>query len=792
VKSLDRKLLRDTRLAAGRLLAIAGILAVGVACYIEMQSAYDNLTAARDRFYAECRMADFSIELKKLPVAELAGLRQIAEIAELQPRIGFFATVDIEHQPQLLNAQVLSLPDRRTRVLNDIRLRRGSYFTPHRDNEVIVIDSFARQHALRPGDTIHLILNHTRQELFIVGTAISSEFVYLVGPGSVVPDPEHFGVFYLKQSFAEEVFDFSGAANQVLGRLTPEARGRADDVLRRAEVRLQPYGVVATTPLRDQPSNRYLSEEINGLATFTTVLPAIFLTVAAMVLNILMTRWTEQQRTLVGTLKATGYSDVQVAGHFLKFGLLVGLAGGAAGSALGYGLAHWITGVYGQFYEFPALENRFYPGTTLLAVGASVACSVLGSLHGAHQVLRLSPAEAMRPRPPLRGGAIFLERFGWLWRRLSFGWRMVLRDVSRQRVRTLAGMFAAAMGTCILVTGLTLNLALRHLIDFQFRLVQRSDMDLAFKDERGLEALDEARRWPGVDWAEPLLDVSCTLVNGPYSHRGSVQGLLPQARLTMPRDAHGRRVPIPSTGLAMTNMLADKLHVAPGDWIEIHPTQGARRVQRTQVVHIVDGYIGLAVYADWHYLNRLVDEAAALNGVQLAVDPRPQSMQALHRHLKQLSGVQAVRSRQDTIRNLNDTILKVQSIFIGILIAFAGILFFGSVLNTSLINLAERQTEVATFRVLGYGPWEVGGLFLRESMVVNVLGLLLGCPLGFYLSRLMAAIYNTELVRIPVLLSPAVYVTTLILGALFALLAHAVVQRSIHRFDWLAALKVKE
>jgi putative ABC transport system permease protein len=421
-----------------------------------------------------------------------------------------------------------------------------------------------------------------------------------------------------------------------------------------------------------------------------------------------------------------------------------------------------------------------------------VACSVLGSLHGARQVLRLSPAEAMRPRPPLQGGAIFLERLHWLWRRLSFGWRMVLRDVTRQRVRTLAGMFAAAMGTCILVTGLNLNLALRHLIEFQFELVQRSDMDLVFKDERGRDALDEARRWPGVDWAEPLLEVPCTFVNGPYAHRGAVQGLRPDARLTIPRDTQGRRVRIPSSGLAMTNMLAEKLHVGPGDWIEIRPTQGARRVQHVQVVHIIDGYIGLAVYADWHFLNRLVDEASALNGVQLALDQRPENLQALHRHLKQLSGVQAITARQDTIRNLNDTILKVQSIFIGILIAFAGIIFFGSVLNSSLINLAERQTEVATFRVLGYGPWEVGGLFLRESMVVNVLGMLLGCPLGFYLSRLMAAIYNTELVRIPIRFSPGVYVTTVILGAMFALLAHAVVQRSIHRLDWLAALKVKE
>ena len=238
---------------------------------------------------------------------------------------------------------------------------RGSYFTDRRRNEVLVNDTFARKQGLHPGQWIHLLVNNRREELFIVGTAISSEFVYLVGPGSLTPDPEHFGVFYLKQSYAEEVFDMDGASNQIVGLLAPAWRDRPDEILRRAEYLLSDYGVFSTTPRKDQPSNRFLSDEIRGLGVFAQVMPIIFLAVAAMVLNVLMTRLIDQQRSIVGTFKALGYSNAQVFWHFMKFGGLVGLCGGLVGLPMGYGMAKFITSIYRTFFEFPHLESVVYP-----------------------------------------------------------------------------------------------------------------------------------------------------------------------------------------------------------------------------------------------------------------------------------------------------------------------------------------------------------------------------------------------------------------------------------------------
>ncbi len=790
MNTLDRKLVRELRASWGMLLAIGSIIAVGVACFVAMGSSYGNLRVAKRDYYDQCRMPDFWIDLKTAPLPELYALAEFPGVVGVRPRIRFGAPVLLEGAKKPINAIVLSMPDRREPVLADVVLRRGGYFTDRRENEVILNDAFARHHHLGPGDWIHLVLNHRRQELFIVGTAISSEFTYLLGPGAIVPDPENFGVFYVKQTYAESVFDFDGAANEVLGRLAPAGDGA--HVLQHAERVLAPYGVLATTPRTEQVSHQYLSVEIEGLRIFAWFMPAIFLAVAALVLNVLLSRLADQQRTVIGTLKALGYSNAQVFLHFLKFGVTVGLLGGLAGCVLGYWMAHGMTGIFQEFYEFPELISHFFPGLHATGLAISVACAVVGSLRGTRAVLRLQPAAAMRPKPPKQGGAVLLEHLGRLWTRLSSGWRMVLRSTLRNHTRTATGVFAAAMGAAILVSGFMMSKAMIYLVDFQFRWVQRSDMELVLRDEHDAAALDEARRLPAVDRAEPVLNVAGTFFHGHREKKSGITGLVHDARMTVPRDRQARPIRIPAAGLAMSRTLADELGVRLGEHVVFRETKGHRREHHLPVVEIADDYMGTAVYAEIRYLSRLIGEELALTGVQLAVDPRPGQVDALYEALRELPALQGVHSRHDLIANIEKTIIEHMAVSIGFLVLFAGVVYFGSILNASLVNLAERQRELATLRVLGYGPWHIGSLMLRESLMVTVAGTLLGMPLGYLLTVLMARAYESELFRLPVVDGPEVYLGTLVLGILFALLAHLFVQRSIHRTDWLEALQAKE
>ncbi|REK19138.1 MAG: ABC transporter permease [Planctomycetota bacterium] len=791
VSALDRKLLREVRATGAMLIAITSIIAVGVMCFVYMRSAYYNLSLAKFRYYNQCRMADFWIEVKKAPLVDVDRLIDVPGVTAIRPRIQFFATVDLERVIAPLNGLVLSLPDLRKPIINDIVMQSGGYFTDRRANEVIVNSAFARKHGIRPGHTIHLLLNNRRQELHVVGTAISSEFVYLVSPGSLAPDPEHFGVFYIKRTYAEEVFDFEGATNQIVGLLDPAHKETPGEVLRRMEVMLEPYGVATSYGLRTQTSNQFLSDEIQGLGVFSTIMPAIFLAVAALVLNVLMIRLIDQQRTIIGTLKALGYYDSQIFLHYTKFAMAVGLFASLIGLGLGYAMSHFVLSIYKMFYEFPSLENHIFPGTYLGGVAVAVLCALIGSLQAARLGLSLKPAEAMRPKPPPQGGEIWLEHFSGFWSRLSFGWRLVLRNVFRHKLRTSVGIFATSLGAGLLTCGFILTSAIAFLINFQFELVTRSDVDLHFKDEQGRPALLEAANLPGVSLAEPQFDVSCTFVNGPHRRRGAISGLLPHSQLTTPRDVDGERVRIPSVGLAMSSKLAEILHLRPGDHVTVLPTQGRREELHVPVTALSDSYIGMAVYADIDYLSHLMGEEFAVTGVQLAVDGGELQRNSLYREIKQLPGVQSVNVRADVIRNM-EFIVETQRIFIVFVVLFAGVIFFSSLLNSSLVGLAERRREVATFRVLGYNEWQVGGLFLRESLVVNSLGTLLGLPLGYALAWVLARVYDTEMFRFPLVAPTWVWYAAVGMAIVFALTAHAVVQRAINRLDWLDASKTKE
>ena len=789
---LDRKLKRDLVGARATLVAVLLVIVVGIACFVGMATSYGNLTRSQREYYAQCRMADFWVDLKKVPLAETARVAELPGVAEIQTRIVFEASIDLEDVYKPLNGLVISLPDDRQAVLNDIVMQRGGYFTDERLEQVIVLDTFAEARNIHPGQVIHILLNNRRQELFVVGTALGSEFVYQMNPGSLAPAPADYGVFYIKQTFAEEVLDFDGACNQIVGLLTPAARDRPQRVLDEIERRLDEFGVFASTPLKDQPSNRFLSDEINGLEVSAAIMPLEFLGVAALILNILMSRLAEQQRVTVGTLKALGYSNRALMWHYLKFGTVIGVIGGAVGIGLGHLLAEGMTTLYGEFYKFPRLENQVAPAVMIAALLISIVFSMLGTLHGVRVIVRLSPAEAMRARPPATAGAIVLERWRRLWTGLGFRWQMVARSVWRHKWRTAVGMLAAALGSAILLMAFYFTDSMFELVDFQFDKVLRSDIDLVFKDDLDAGALLEAQRLPGVDYAEPLFTVPCKFTHGHRTKRGAVIGVRPGASLTIPRDTAGRRIDIPGSGLVMSRKLAEILHLSRGESITITPVKGLKEPIRAPVTRITDSYIGMSTYADYDHLNHLVNETRAISTIQLSVRPGLAHRLALYRQLKSLPTIEAVADVRRMRTDLIDLLLRSMKIAMTAMVIFAGAIFFGSILTTSLVALSERQREVATLLVMGYEKRQVGGIFLRESLLVNGIGALLGLPLGFALIVLMLEAYDTELYRMPLIGSPQSYGLALVFSLVFVLVAHLFVQRTINRLLWQEALNVSE
>jgi putative ABC transport system permease protein len=252
-------------------------------------------------------------------------------------------------------------------------------------------------------------------------------------------------------------------------------------------------------------------------------------------------------------------------------------------------------------------------------------------------------------------------------------------------------------------------------------------------------------------------------------------------------------VPVPAAGLLLERQLATILHVRPGDVLSIEPIEGRRTPRRARVAALLDSTLGLAAYAEIGYLSRLVDEEFAVNGVQLVVDRRPSSRSAFYAELKRLPSLEAVHDREGQYASLLASIVDAIRGFTVFLIIAAGLILFGSTVNTALVGVAERRREIATLLVLGYTPAAVGRLFLREGLLIHLAGTLLGLPGGYFLFRgIIARLQDTELFRLPAPDPIPAWTGALLLSLTFGLASHAVVQRSINRIDWLDALNVRE
>ena len=240
-----------------------------------------------------------------------------------------------------------------------------------------------------------MILNGTRRDLRVVGTALSPEFVFAIAPGGAMPEPDGFAVIWMLEDAVAASYQMEAAFDDVVIDLMPGAD--ESGVLDGVDRILEPYGGLGAVGRSLQQSNYFLSQELQGLEQMADVVPVIFLAVAAFLLNVVLSRLIHLQRGQIAALKALGYADRQIGFHYLKLVSVVVVIGAVAGIALGVWLGGAMTQLYTKFFQFPVLEYRLDAGVALTGVVVSLVAAVAGGLFAVRSVVRLPPAEAMRP-----------------------------------------------------------------------------------------------------------------------------------------------------------------------------------------------------------------------------------------------------------------------------------------------------------------------------------------------------------------------------------------------------------
>ena len=786
--ALSLKLLRDLRHLWAQVAAVALVVACGVALFVTLRSMHEYLLTTQARYYDEYRFADLFATIKRAPEAVGRQAAGLPGVAAAETRIVFDVLLDVPGLAEPPTGRLVSVPEAGQPRLNALHLRRGRWIDPDRRDEVLVSEAFARANHLEIGDTVGAVLRGQWRRLRIVGIALSPEYIYEIrGAGEVFPDNRRFGVLWMGRKALASAFDLDGAFNDLVLELTPGAS--EPEVIARLDRLLARHGSLGSYGREDQISHVFVSSEITETRITSVVIPAIFLGVTAFLVHIVLSRLVGTQRDQIAVLKAFGYRNRAVGLHYLKLALVPVLAGSALGIGAGLWLAVQLAGVYARFYQFPVLRYEPEPAIAGLALLIGGGAAVLGALDAVRRAVSLPPAEAMRPEAPARFRSGLMEHPGFE-RLVPVAGRMVIRGLERRPGKAFLSTLGIALAVGIVVAGMYTFDAVDVIKEIQFELVQREDVTVSFQALRPAAARHELSRLPGVLRVETFRAVPVRLRSGHRAERTAILGLPQDAELhqMVGRDRVPR--PLPAEGLLLTAWLAERLGVRPGDTLTAEILEGERPLRTVAVGGIVDELVGASAYMDLRSLDRLAGDAGTISGAWLAIDANRSA--ELYSRLERLPGVAAVGVREAALSGFEKTIAESFRISIVTIIGFACVISFGVIYNGARIALSERGRELASLRILGFSRREVATMLLGEQALLTAAAIPLGLGLGYAMCALITLRSQSELFRIPLVLTAETYLFALAVVVAAAFLSGLAVRRRLDRLDLVAVLKTRE
>ena len=786
--TLDRKLIRDVIHLRGQVVAITLVVACGVAAFVAMRSTYNSLLSSQQTYYENYRFADVFVQLKRAPDSIATNVINISGISKAEFRVVADVTLDVPGLEEPATGKIISIPEHRVAMLNDLYLTEGRYVEPGRTDEVLVSGAFATANNLKPGSKISAVINGRWQSLYIVGVALSPEYVYEIRSGQIFPDSRRSGVLWMSREALGPAFNMKGAFNDVALTLAPGAVEA--DVIQRVDEVLAAYGGLGAYNRADQVSNHFLANEIAELQVTGTFIPGIFLAVTAFLIHLVLSRLVATQRQEIAVLKAFGYGNYAIGLHYWKLASLIILGGVALGIGVGWYFGFQITELYMQFFRFPVLHYQPEPRVFIIAVLISLTSASIGALAAVRRAVGLPPAEAMRPEPPAQFRPGVIERMGF-HKVVPASMRIILRNLERRPMKAMFSIFGIALAVALLVVGFFLYFdTIERIIDVQFNQVQREDVTVAFNEPRSSGVKYDLAHLPGVISVEPYRAVPARIRFQHRSRRTALLGLEPEGDLRRIVSKDSQSVRLPQEGLVLTTKLAEILEVKVGESVTVEVLEGARPVRHVVVTNTVDELTGLSAYMDRHALNRLLQEGATSSGAFMMVDS-PQ-IPALYSHLKQTPAITAVSIPSVALASFNDTIARTINVSTAFLIGFAVIIAFGMVYNGARIALSERGHELASLRVLGFTRGEIGFMLLGEQAILTLIAIPAGMALGYGIAGLITVVIDTELVRFPLVVSARTYALAFLVVAASAFLSGYLVQWRLRHLDLVAVLKTRE
>ena len=535
------------------------------------------------------------------------------------------------------------------------------------------------------------------------------------------------------------------------------------------------------------------------MGAIATIFPLFFFLVAALICLTTMTRMVDEQRETIGTYKALGYSKSAIASKYISYALLSSIVGSIVGVCVGFVVfPSVIYYAWNIMYQLPDVHLLFLGGLALQASGAAILITVCATFFAVVKSLIETPALLMRPKAPKNGKRIFLEKIGFIWKRLSFSQKVSARNLIRYKKRFFMTVIGISGCTALLVAGFGIQDSIGDIVPKQFEEIQRYDANIEYeKDLNIVEKEEVLNQIKQLDDVEEVMEISN------HNLTVNVNGKDQALTLIVPMDnqkfeefvslrTRKQHTPlqIQKIGAVISEKLANDLGLGVGDILTCSDSDD--RNVKIEISGIAENYIGHYLYMDKESYKGIFGLSAKPTNILLMGDQLDVAKEdRLGREINQIDQVASVVFYRASEEQFSDTIKSLGFVVV-VLIISAGLLAFVVLYNLTNVNISERIREIATIKVLGFRDKEVSSYVFRENLILSFIGSLVGLGLGTVLHRLIMNLAELDSVMFGRVIFFRSYVLSVIITMVFAWLVAKFMHKKLVKIPMVESLKSVE
>lgn len=759
---LKKKMFRDIKNNLSQFITIFLMIAIGVMAYFGIEAYMSGMQETADKFYTENNLQDLNVVGINFTESDLEKIKSIDNVKDAERKLSITGITN----------------DDKTLLLNFIEenniskfyVKDGEKFDKNKSG-VWLDEFYAKENNISVGDKILIKYDSFSKEETVLGLINVPDHIYDTKDSSeLYPNRKEFGFAYLSINELPEEY-------QVYNYVMVDVDNKDNVLSVKENIEKNVESALGVIKIEDTASYKTYQGEVDEGKTYIGVFSGLFLFIAMLSVITTMNRVIKNERIEIGTLKALGFSNSKVLFHYIGYGFWISLFAAIAGLFLGYFfIGNIFISLEMSFFEVPNGHPVVKFSGFILALFVVLLVSFITYL-SSKSILKENPAESLRKKmPKVKKNSLDLTTKGFL-KNLSFSSKWNIRDILRNKMRTIMGVVGVASSCMLIVCALGMLNSMNYFIDLQFEKIYNFDYKLNLMENLSDEELESIESIYGNESSKSY-GIEIKNEDGKESNNLFVTDASDYIRFVDDKDNFIKLDN--DEGVYITYKLAKNENKKVGDTITWH-IYGSDTYYTSKIVGLNKDPQNQNISATRKYLE------------SLGIKYTPDSIYT-NKDLKDVSNIKNVTVIQDkdALKESMDSMLSMMKTMLTLIIGIAAVLGIIIIYNLGILSFTEKEYQFATLKVLGFSDKKIKGIFIKQNNWIAIMSIIIGLPLGYYLTDWLFKTAIEEHYDFGANIKPLTYIIALIGTFVISYLVSKFLARKVNKIDMVSSLKGNE